>query len=262
MSISFNVNVLLPVLAKDTLGAGPADVRDRHRVLRRGRARGRARRGDDRQAALAVHPRLGRGLRRRRDPDRAAAERRARRRAALRLRRLLHDLHGRLELRRPARDARPHPRPRARRLLLRVDGAAAAREPADRLALRRSAGPSSRSSSAASLLGAAAAGAVAVGSSRAGAACGRDGRVAVPDQELAGDGVDRDRVVVAVVDRHAGKDDRLRVSLRQDPGGSVANRPAERVVRRAVERGGDGETSEHGANVAAEAVLAPPEGSG
>ena len=114
----------------------PEDLRDRHRLLRRRGARRRARRRRGRGRALAVHPRLGRA-----SSDWPSSRSRrfttSTRSSALLFicGMLLHDLHRRLELDGSARHARSSARPGARRLLLRLDGAASAREPADRLAL-------------------------------------------------------------------------------------------------------------------------------
>ena len=151
MSFAFNVNVLLPVLAKQTLDAGPATfgiitacfgagalvgalvsaalVHARWRVMIAAVAVFGAGRAADRPARTTSSSSA-------RCSSSAASASPPTRRTRTRLG--------------AARDARPHPRPRARHLLLRLDGAAAAREPADRLALRRSAAPSSRSRSAAS----------------------------------------------------------------------------------------------------------------
>ena len=138
MSISFNVNVLLPVLAKETLGAGPRTFGIVTSCFGAGALVGALVAAALAQAALARSSSA-------RSPSSASPSSLIAplhsvvlgRRAPLRLRRLLHDLHRGLELGRAARHARPPARPRARRLLLRLDGAAAAREPADRLALRR-----------------------------------------------------------------------------------------------------------------------------
>ena len=108
------MNVLLPVLAKQTLAAGPATFGIVTACFGAGALVGALVAAGVGQAALAVHPRLGRGVRARRARDRAAPERRPGGRAALRLRHLLHDLHRGGQLVGPARHARPPARPGAR----------------------------------------------------------------------------------------------------------------------------------------------------
>jgi hypothetical protein len=112
-----------------------AHSRGRLGLLRRRRARRCALGRRDVASDLAGDVRRRRRLRSLRAPDRAVPFDRDRRRTALRLRRVLHELHGQREHGDPAREPRLHPRPRARSLLLRVERACAVRSAARRLAL-------------------------------------------------------------------------------------------------------------------------------
>ena len=135
-SVCFNFNILLPLLAKTTLDAGPRTFGIISACFGAGALIGALSAAAIAKASwrvmfigafgfgicelviAPVHTTLGR------------------RAAALRLRHLLHELHRQLERRDPAREPGLHPRPRARALLLRVERPRAARGAPRRLDVR------------------------------------------------------------------------------------------------------------------------------
>ena len=134
-SLCFNFNILLPVLAKQTLDAGPRTFGILSAAFGAGALHRCARRRGDGTRPLA-HDADRRGrLRGVRAADRARPVGAARRGAPLLLRDLLHVVHGELERPPAARLARSPPRPRPVALLLRVERARAARRADRRLAL-------------------------------------------------------------------------------------------------------------------------------
>ena len=134
-TFAFNFNVLLPVLAGETLERRAGGVRDPERDLRGGRARRRVALGDDRASEPQAPAPGNGGLRPRRARARARADARRGGGLPLRGRALLHRLARERECVAPASRPRCDPRPCARAVLLRLPRLPADRR--DRLRLAR-----------------------------------------------------------------------------------------------------------------------------
>ena len=135
-SICFNFNILLPLLAKNTLDAGPRTFGIISAAFGAGALVGALSAAAVANARWRTMLARRRRFRRLRAADRTDPRRRRRLGPAVRLRRLLHELHGERERLDPAREPRPPPGPRARALLLRLERARAAGRTPRRLALR------------------------------------------------------------------------------------------------------------------------------